>query len=86
MPHECKKHLDWAITKGKKQAEATDWYGKMKDICGIEYQDGTFQDFQRYFKCTNMQNELCNDKGLAFPSTCSVPPCNRCSSIQGVNY
>ena len=62
--------------------EASNWYGKMKDICGVAFQDGTLEDFQRYFKCRNMHFEKCNDKGLEFPSKCSVPPCNQCQGVQ----
>ena len=66
--------------------EAPNWYGRMKDICGVTYEDATFEDFQRYFKCTHIQSEKCNDKGLEFPNKCSVPPCNRCIYNQGVRF
>ena len=46
-----------------------------KRICGP-----TYEDFQRMFKCQNIHSQWCNDKGLQFPVTCSVPPCNRCTA------
>ena len=48
-------------------------------VCGVRPLDATQNDFQRYFKCKNIHPEDCNDKGLEFPTSCSVPPCDQCS-------
>ena len=50
----------------------------MKEMCGVTSQEATINDFQRYFKCKDVLVADCNDKGLTFPETCSVPPCNQC--------
>ena len=54
----------------------------MKDVCGIVFQRGTFEDFQRYIKCQKREDEHCKAKDLVFPNKCSFPPCNRCN--QGI--
>ena len=82
IPDDCQKELELAYTTGKLAANANTIYGQMNDICGISFQNGTFEDFQRFFRCQNMKSPMCNDKGLQFPSTCSVPPCNQCSHNQ----
>ena len=50
----------------------------MKYVTGVEPSAATHEDFQRIFKCQNLRAVDCNDKGLQFPATCSVPPCNEC--------
>ena len=52
----------------------------MTDICGVSVQEAKFEDFQRFFKCNDVQKEYCNDKGLQFPTTCSFPPCDSCEA------
>ena len=76
--------LEWAINTGKLHENANNFYGSMIDISGVAFHDGTFEDFQRYFKCKNVHPEKCNDAGLQFPTKCSVPPCNQCSVDQGI--
>ena len=48
-------------------------------VCGVRPLDATQNDLQRYFKCKSIHPKDCNDKGLEFPTTCSVPPCDQCS-------
>ena len=49
----------------------------MLEVTGVNPTDATLKDFQREFKCKNL--ELGDCKGLQFPLTCSFPPCNQCS-------
>ena len=79
VPKTCIAHLDWAFNQGKHWG----YYADMKDEVGVEARYGRKNDFQRYFKCKGVQKADCNDKGLAFPETCSAPPCNHCRSISG---
>ena len=74
-PESCITHLNWAFTKGKDLG----FYQDMFYVCGVRPLDATQNDFQRYFKCKNIHPEDCNDKGLEFPTSCSVPPCDQCS-------
>ena len=86
IPEKCRVHLLWAHTDGKPWnkgpgklwAEANEWYKDMKKITGVEPRDGSFEDFQRIFKCNDIWARDCNNKGLQFPLKCSHPPCNRC--------
>ena len=78
IPSSCRGHIEWAFNTGKNTNP--EWYASMKDKCGVSVEDATFEDFQRLFKCANIWAELCNDKGLQFPTICSVPPCNSCIS------
>ena len=50
----------------------------MKEVTGKEPKDASFEDFQREFKCKDVQKAACNEQGLQFPLTCSFPPCNYC--------
>ena len=52
----------------------------MRPMVGVLPSQGNYEDFQRMFKCENIHSVHCNDKGLQFPTTCSVPPCNTCSA------
>ena len=67
---------------GKFAANADQIYGEMNDICGVPFQNGSFEDFQRYFRCQNLEPTKCSKTGLQFPSTCTVEPCNQCSHSQ----
>ena len=64
---------------GKNYLEADDWYPQMENITGVTPSEASFEDFQREYKCKNLHASHCNSRGLQFPSTCSFPPCNRCS-------
>ena len=77
VPDSCNEHLDWAFDKGK-YTHADDYYHEMKDVVGVNARSSTRNDFQRYFKCKDVNVADCNNKGLTFPETCSVPPCNQC--------
>jgi len=77
IPSTCRKHIDWAFNTGK--STNPEWYASMKDKCGVSVADATFEDFQRLFKCEDIAKKDCNDRGLQFPSSCSVAPCNVCS-------
>ena len=50
----------------------------MEEVAGVTAKDASFQDFHRLFKCKNIHNANCNQKGLQYPPTCSFPPCNQC--------
>ena len=60
--------------------EGPGWYGypEMEAVWGVPMNDATFEDFQRIFKCLDLQNAKCNNKGLEFPTTCSKSPCDMC--------
>ena len=64
---------------GKTYLEVDDFYPQMQNVTGVIPTDASFEDFQREYKCKNLHANHCNAKGLQFPSTCSFPPCNRCS-------
>ena len=76
IPGSCKPHLDWAFKVGK--ISQPQLYRDMMDVAGVSPLDATLDDFQRYFKCKDVHNTLCNKKGLSFPNDCSYPPCNQC--------
>ena len=78
IPNNCTSQIHWAFNKGKHSEKSEQWYGRMRDVCGISFKVATFDDFHRYFKCQNMQPEVCNEQGLLFPNKCSIPPCNQC--------
>ena len=78
--------MDWAFNVGKFSQEANEWYKDMKQKTGVEPRDGSFEDFQRIFKCNDIQANDCNDQGLQYPFTCSHPPCNTCSMNQPGKY
>ena len=75
IPDSCTTHLNWAFTTGKDKG----FYQDMIFVCGVRPLDATQNDFQRYFKCKSIHPEDCNDEGLEFPTSCSVPPCDQCS-------
>ena len=77
IPESCKEHITWALETGKDDANTH--YPELEMITGEKPQYATFEDFQRYFKCKNVQRDSCNDRGLDFPLTCSFPPCDQCS-------
>ena len=80
LPDSCKQEITYAYNEGKNHADAPIWYKNMAEVTGVTIKDATFEDFQRYFKCTNLQAANCNEKGLGFPLTCSFPPCDKCYS------
>ena len=80
VPSKCKGHIEYAFTEGKYDNRANVWYEDMKKRIGVEPRDGTFEDFQRIYKCNNIHKKDCNDKGLEFPLSCSHPPCDNCGS------
>jgi len=90
IPEKCWTHLRWAYEgdigwnkgPGKLQPEANEWYKDMKKQTGVEPRDGSFEDFQRIFKCNGLHASDCNDRGLQFPLTCSYPTCNTCDQNQ----
>ena len=55
----------------------------MQEVTGVNHTNATFEDFQREFKCKDIRKADCNDKGLQFPSTCSYPPCDKCTVEKG---
>ena len=77
IPNACRHHIDWAFHTGK-SANPQDYSGMQKK-CGVTVQKASYQDFQRLFKCENIHQQHCNGQGLTFPTTCSVPPCNKCT-------
>ena len=90
VPEKCRVHLIWAHSNGwgwnkgpgKLWPEADEWYKDMKKQTGVEPRDGSFEDFQRIFKCNGIHANDCNNNGLRFPLTCSYPPCNTCNENQ----
>ena len=86
IPASCKKHIEWAHKTGKFREDANKWYPEMKDVTGVTIDKATFKDFQREFKCKNLSQKDCNSNGLQFPSSCSLPPCNRCFVNETGNY
>ena len=72
--------MDWAYRYGKNSGEASEWYPDMKETTGVDLIHGSFQDFQRLFKCKGLTPADCN--GLTHPKQCSVPPCNTCSATK----
>ena len=77
VPDSCNKHLDWAFNEGK-NTHADEYYPDIADVVGVTSLSATRHDFQRYFKCKDVRKADCNDMGLTFPVSCSVPPCNQC--------
>ena len=77
VPYSCNEHLDWAFNKGK-NTHADEYYPDITDVVGVTSLSATRDDFQRYFKCKDVRIADCNGKGLTFPASCSVPPCNQC--------
>ena len=51
----------------------------MQVVTGVTPLEALVEDFEREFKCKNLEPNDCNEKGLQFPSRCSFPPCNQCS-------
>ena len=51
-------------------------------VTGVPFEEATYEDFQRLFKCNDIHKAECNDKGLQYPRLCSHPPCDQCT----VNY
>ena len=79
VPLACMPEISWAYEVGKIQHPL--WYDNMADVAGVEAEQATFNDFQRFFKCADMKNDACNSNGLQFPLRCSKRPCNTCSGI-----
>ena len=77
VPDSCREHLNWAFNIGK--YTHPEWYASMEETCGVSVEDASYEDLQRYFKCKNINPEDCNDRGLSFPSTCTMPLCDVCS-------
>merc|ERR1712136_116806 len=77
IPSSCRGHIEWAFNTGKNTNP--EWYDSMEDKCGVSVGDATFEDFQRLFKCEDIAKNDCNDRGLQYPTTCSVSPCNVCT-------
>ena len=73
----CQEKLEHAYKNGYNNP---DEYPGMRRICGVNVPEATRNDYQRYFMCTRIESASCIDKGLKFPTTCSVPPCNQCST------
>lgn len=80
VPSSCRRHLDWSFNTGKNARP--EWYSNMEEKCGVSVQDASFEDFQRLFKCDNIQSGDCNNQGLTFPTTCTMPPCDVCTVSQ----
>ena len=78
IPDSCINHINWAYESGK---YVTEWFGDMKSVVGVDAQKATRDDFQRYFKCRDVHKSECADKGLTYPSSCSVPPCSVCNQV-----
>ena len=78
---ECNKEIKWALDTGRFKEEGPKWYRypDMEVVWGVPIYDATFEDFQRIFKCLNIKETKCNQKGLGFPQTCSKPPCDTCN-------
>ena len=72
----------WALETGRLKEEGPAWYGypEMEVVWGVPIQDATFEDFQRIFKCRNIEKAKCNNNGLDFPTTCSKIPCDTCQN------
>eukprot|EP00418_Pyrodinium_bahamense_P089901 CAMPEP_0179040178 /NCGR_PEP_ID=MMETSP0796-20121207/15514_1 /TAXON_ID=73915 /ORGANISM="Pyrodinium bahamense, Strain pbaha01" /LENGTH=605 /DNA_ID=CAMNT_0020736517 /DNA_START=64 /DNA_END=1881 /DNA_ORIENTATION=- len=70
----CRSPASWAARGGKNDPHAGQWYAQMKEITGVDYHQGTEQDFQRLFFCSPPGGKAC---GLP-PCTCSHPPCHTC--------
>ena len=81
IPTDCRRRIEWAFKKGRKKQNASKWYKRMKEISGVDVEDATLYDFQRFFKCTKKRFLPCRD--LFFPETCSTPPCNQCPAGKG---
>ena len=79
IPDTCIDHLDWAFNTGK-HTHAEEYYVNMTYVVGVTPLHASKNDFQRYFKCKDVIKPYCNDKGLTFPNTCSIPPCNSCTN------
>ncbi|CAK0825836.1 unnamed protein product [Prorocentrum cordatum] len=85
VPSACARHIAWGHSAGKNEA----WYQtafakKMYLISGVDLSQGTYEDFQRMYKCLNLNAYDCNDLGLDFPTTCSEPPCDAC--LESIMY
>jgi hypothetical protein len=82
VPSSCAPHISWGYTSGKNEG----WYqtayaNNMYIVSGVSIAQATYQDFQRMYKCLNLNAHDCNDKGLEFPTVCSKPPCNACGTV-----
>ena len=80
VPESCAPYITSAFNEGKFDADADSMYPQMKAITGVEPRNAKYEDFQREFKCQNLQFNDCNANGLGFPPQgCSFPPCNECT-------
>ena len=77
VPPSCQGHLDWAYNTGRNTNP--EWYSSLEATCGVSVQAASYEDFQRLFKCKNINANDCNEKGLTYPTTCTALPCNVCA-------
>uniref|UniRef100_A0A7S1MLY7 Uncharacterized protein n=1 Tax=Alexandrium catenella TaxID=2925 RepID=A0A7S1MLY7_ALECA len=78
----CAKKVNWAMSHGKSDPLAEEWYGPMESLVGVPWQKGTADDFHRYFHCKRNDDGLPEVKGACNlpPCTCTKPPCDVCLS------
>ena len=77
VPIQCDDFIKKAVLD-RNMFNAHDMYSDMPLTTGVLAKHATYEDFQRLFKCENLQNGTCNDNGLQFPRSCSHPPCHLC--------
>ena len=63
---------------GKSNEDSYKLYPEFTRIAGVHAKDAAYEDFQRFFKCRDVDRDNCNGAGLQFPTSCSHPPCNHC--------
>ena len=81
VPSTCIGHVTYIVEK--KSGWDPNWYTDMQGLIGVNVYDASLTDAQRYIMCKTFSDPQkkadCNDNGLQFPSTCSCPPCDKCS-------
>jgi hypothetical protein len=68
----CRKHIEYGYCEGIDHEKAHEWYMDFKKYTGVEYRDGTIDDWQRAAYCG--MNYQCGSP----PCSCSCPPCDVC--------
>uniref|UniRef100_A0A7S2F1G3 Uncharacterized protein n=1 Tax=Alexandrium andersonii TaxID=327968 RepID=A0A7S2F1G3_9DINO len=79
----CAANVEWSFRLGKLDDHAAHWYRSMGLLTGAGFEQGTKEDFQRFWYCKSIARlqesaeEKVHSCGLP-PCSCSVPPCDKC--------
>ena len=79
LPTGCRSEIEWDFEEGRKKDAAESWFGDMKAVVGVGYEEANIYDFVRFYKCADRKPKKCS--GIFWPDgKCSKSPCDKCLS------